>query len=241
MKVVAEADRVRSALLTAVSHDLRAPLAAAKAAVTGLRASDVTWSPEEREELAQTADESLDRLTRLVENLLDLSRLQAGVMSVFPRAVHAEDVVALAVDGLGPDATGVRIAPADPDMPALLADPVLLERVVANLVANAVRFSPPGSPPLVTVSALGGRAQIRIIDHGPGVPPADRDAIFRPFQRLGDRDNTSGTGLGLALSRGLTEAMGGTLTPEDTPGGGLTMVIDLPAAGPGYVPAEDLG
>ncbi|WP_238428464.1 sensor histidine kinase, partial [Frankia nepalensis] len=260
VRPLAEVDRVRSALLRAVSHDLRAPLAAAKAAVTGLRARDVTWSAEERAELVATADESLDRLTRLVENLLDMSRLQAGVLSVFPRAVHVEDVVALALDGLGPDATGVRIgggaagqeagqeadqepgeeagrepgwlagqAGAEPDVPAVRADPVLLERVVANVVANAIRFSPAKSPPLVTTSALGGRVQIRVIDHGPGVPQADRDAIFQPFQRLGDRDNTAGTGLGLALSRGLIEAMDGTLTPEDTPGGGLTMVIDLPA------------
>ena len=230
VKPLAEADRVRSALLTAVSHDLRTPLAAAKAAVTGLRAQDVAWSPEERAELVATADESLDRLTNLVENLLDLSRLQAGVLSVFPRAVHAEDVVALALDGLGPEATGVRVQIGDePEVPAILADPVLLERVIANVVANAVRYSPSGSPPLVTASALGGRVQIRVVDRGPGVPETDRDAIFQPFQRLGDRDNTTGTGLGLALSRGLTEAMGGTLTPEDTPGGGLTMVIEIPA------------
>ncbi|WP_083420040.1 ATP-binding protein [Pseudofrankia sp. BMG5.36] len=240
---LAEADRVRSALLTAVGHDLRAPLAAAKAAVTGLRAQDVAWSDEERAELVATADESLDRLTALVENLLDMSRLQAGVLSVFPRAVHAEDVVALALDGIGPDATGVRIGtePADhgrdeigdvgdvSEVPAIRADPVLLERVVANVVANAIRFSPAGTPPLITTSTLGGRVQIRVVDRGPGVPEADRDAIFQPFQRLGDTDNTTGTGLGLALSRGLIEAMDGTLTPEDTPGGGLTMVIDLPA------------
>ena len=273
VRPLAEADRVRSALLTAVSHDLRAPLAAAKAAVTGLRAQDVIWSAEERAELVATADESLDRLTALVENLLDMSRLQAGVLSVFPRAVHAEDVIALALDGLGPDATGVRVggpaavdqatawaadrltagaadevtaaaadgvtAAATPgaageagergEVPAMRADPVLLERVIANVVANAIRFSPATTPPFVAASAIGGRVQIRVVDHGPGVPEADRDAIFQPFQRLGDTDNTSGTGLGLALSRGLVEAMGGTLTPEDTPGGGLTMVIDLPA------------
>lgn len=230
VKPLAEADRVRSALLAAVSHDLRTPLAAAKAAVTGLLAEDVDWSPEERAELVATADESLDRLTALVENLLDMSRLQAGVMSVFPRAVHVEDVVALALDCLGTDATGVRVQVSeDPEVPAMRADPVLLERVIANVVANAIRFSPAGSPPLITASTLGDRVQIRIVDRGPGVPKTGRDAIFQPFQRLGDRDNTVGVGLGLALSRGLVEAMDGFLTAEDTPGGGLTMVVELPA------------
>jgi two-component system sensor histidine kinase KdpD len=232
VRPLAEANRVRSALLTAVSHDLRTPLAAAKAAVTGLRADDVDWSDEERAELLATADESLDRLTGLVENLLDLSRLQAGAVSVFPRAVHAEDVVARALDGLGPSAVGVRVR-IGADVPAIRVDPGLLERVVANLVANAVRYAPPGTPPLVTASALGGRVQIRVVDRGPGVPAVDHDAIFQPFQRLGDVDNTTGTGIGLALSRGLTEAMDGTLRPEQTPGGGLTMVVDLPAADDG--------
>jgi two-component system sensor histidine kinase KdpD len=113
----------------------------------------------------------------------------------------------------------------------VLADPGLLERVLANLVANAVRYSPPDRPPLVTGSALADRVELRVIDRGPGIPAEAHDRVFAPFQRLGDTDNTTGVGLGLALSRGLAEAMGGSLSPEETPGGGLTMVVSLRAAG----------
>ncbi len=112
----------------------------------------------------------------------------------------------------------------------LLVDPPLLERVIANLVGNAVRHTPSGSKVLVTASALAGRVEVRVVDRGPGLPPTGRDRLFEPFQRLGDTDNTTGLGLGLALSKGLAEAMNGTLTPEDTPGGGLTMVLSLPVA-----------
>ena len=118
------------------------------------------------------------------------------------------------------------------DVPDVSADAALLERVLANVIANAVRYSPPDRPPMVTVSDHGGQVEIRVVDHGPGIPVADYDRVFQPFQRLGDRDNTTGLGLGLALSRGLTEAMSGTLTPEATPGGGLTMTIALPVAAP---------
>jgi two-component system, OmpR family, sensor histidine kinase KdpD len=226
---IAEADRMRTALLAAVSHDLRTPLASAKAAVTSLRSRDVVWTTEDRDELLATADESLDRLTRLVDNLLDMGRLQAGAMSVFPRPADLEEIVSRSLDDLGPAARDV-VVEIPRDLPEVLVDPGILERVIANLTANAVRYSPAGSPPMLTASALGDRVELRIADRGPGVPEADWDRIFVPFQRLGDTDNTSGVGLGLALSRGLTEAMGGTLDPEDTPGGGLTMALSLPAA-----------
>ncbi|MBX6390699.1 MAG: sensor histidine kinase KdpD [Frankia sp.] len=225
---IAEADRVRTALLAAVSHDLRAPLAVAKAAVTGLRGRDITLTEEEQAELLASADESIDRLTRLVENLLDLSRLQAGALSVFPRRIGLDEVVPHALDEIGPPARKVDIQVPD-DLPAIHADPALLERVIVNIVANALRHAPAGTPPVITASALGDRVELRVIDRGPGIPAAERERVFQPFQRLGDRDNTTGVGLGLALSRGLTEAMGGTLTPDDTPGGGLTMVLSLPA------------
>jgi two-component system sensor histidine kinase KdpD len=226
---LAAADKLRTALLRAVGHDLRSPLASAKASVTSLRSNDVDWSESERDELLATADESLDRLTRLVDNLLDLSRLQAGVLPVFPRPMALDEIMPGVLTELGDDSAKVTV-----DIPDTLtvvdADPALLERVIANLVANAVRHSPAGRPPLVTGSALGDTVEIRVIDRGPGIPKEERDRVFAPFQRLGDTDNTIGVGLGLALARGLTEAMHGALQPEDTPGGGLTMVVSLPAA-----------
>jgi len=226
-KPLAEADRMRTALLAAVSHDLRTPLASAKAAVASLRSTDVHFDQHDRAELLATADESLDRLDRLVANLLDMSRLQAGSLGVTAIDIGAEDVVPRALDDLGPDARTVTLhIPAD--LPLVHADPGLLERVVVNLVANALRYSPAGHPPVVTASTLGSTVELRVIDHGPGIPPDRWTDVFLPFQRLGDRDNHTGVGLGLALSRGLTEAMGGTLTPEETPGGGLTMILALP-------------
>jgi two-component system sensor histidine kinase KdpD len=224
-----EADRMRTALLAAVSHDLRSPLASAKAAVDSLRSHDVTWTPQDRDELLATADESLDRLIRLVENLLDLSRLQAGALSVFVRPVALDEIIPLALDDLGPGGHEVVVQVPE-DLPDCLADAALLERVVANLIANALRHSPPGRPPLLSASTLGDRVEIHVVDHGPGIAPEHRDQMFAPFQRLGDTDNTTGVGLGLALSRGLTEAMGGTLTPQETPGGGLTMIVSLASA-----------
>ncbi|HEY1819693.1 MAG TPA: ATP-binding protein, partial [Trebonia sp.] len=228
-KPIAAADRMRTALLTAVSHDLRSPLASAKAAVTSLRSPDVHWDAEDTEELLATADESLDRLTRLVANLLDMSRLQAGALSLFPRPSGLDEIVALALDDLGP--AGHDITVEIPEMlPAVRADPAILERVVVNLTENALRYSPAGKAPLLAASALGDRVELRVVDRGPGIAEEDKERMFVPFQRLGDTDNTTGVGLGLALSRGLTEAMGGTLTADDTPGGGLTMTISLPAA-----------
>jgi two-component system sensor histidine kinase KdpD len=228
-KPIAAADKMRTALLAAVSHDLRTPLASAKAAVTSLRSPDMRWNAADTEELLATADESLDRLTRLVGNLLDMSRLQAGALSLFPRPAGLDEVVALALDDLGP--AGRDITVEIPELlPAVRADPAILERVVVNLAENALRYSPAGKAPLLAASALGDRVELRVVDRGPGISDDDKERVFVPFQRLGDTDNTTGVGLGLALSRGLTEAMGGTLTAEDTPGGGLTMTVSLPAA-----------
>ncbi|MFJ6662126.1 ATP-binding protein [Streptomyces sp. NPDC091377] len=222
---VKAADRMRTALLRAVGHDLRTPLAAGWAAVTSLRSREVQWSAEDRDELLATADASMARLSRLVENLLDLSRLEAGVLKLKLRPTALEEVLPAAlVDTPG---VGVRDVEA---VPEVLVDPPLLERVLANLAENAARHSPPGRPALVTASVLAGRVEVRVVDRGPGLPEDGRERLFEPFQRFGDTDNTTGLGLGLALARGLTEAMSGTLTPEDTPGGGLTMVVSLPLA-----------
>ncbi len=228
-KPIAAADRMRTALLAAVSHDLRTPLASAKAAVTSLRSPDVNWTAEDHDELLATADESLDRLAHLVDNLLDMSRLQAGALSLFPRPAGLEEIVSSALDNLDPAARGVTVDIPE-SLPEINVDPAILERVIVNLTENALRYSPAGQPPLLTASSLGDRVELRVVDRGPGIPEKDRDRMFVPFQRLGDTDNTTGVGLGLALSRGLTEAMGGELTADDTPGGGLTMTVSLPAA-----------
>ncbi|MGV9327736.1 DUF4118 domain-containing protein [Streptosporangium sandarakinum] len=228
-KPLAEADRMRTALLAAVSHDLRTPLASARAAVESLRNTEIDWSPEDREELLATADESLIRLDRLVANLLDMSRLQAGVLGLALRPVGLEEIVPRAVDDLGPLRDGVE-GDIPVELPEIVADPALLERVLVNLMANAVRYSPPGEKALIIAGPHGDHVEIRVVDRGPGIPPEAYERVFMPFQRLGDRDNHTGVGLGLALSRGLTEAMGGTLTPEETPGGGLTMILRMPAS-----------
>ncbi|GGT87802.1 sensor histidine kinase [Streptomyces violascens] len=225
---VKAADRMRTALLAAVSHDLRTPLAAGWAAITSLRSRDVDFSDEDRDELLATADESMARLGRLIDNLLDMSRLQAGALTLRLRATALEEVLPTALESLPPEAPPVDVQ-CPPEIPPLLADPPLLERVVANLLSNAARHTPPGGTVLLTASTLAERVEVRVIDRGPGLPAEDRERAFVPFQRLGDTDNTTGVGLGLALSRGLAEAMAGTLTPEDTPGGGLTMVLSLPA------------
>ncbi|ADG79832.1 histidine kinase OS=Tsukamurella paurometabola (strain ATCC 8368 / DSM / CCUG 35730 / CIP 100753/ JCM 10117 / KCTC 9821 / NBRC 16120 / NCIMB 702349 / NCTC 13040) OX=521096 GN=Tpau_3247 PE=4 SV=1 [Tsukamurella paurometabola] len=232
-RALAEGNRARTALLSAVSHDLRTPLAGIKAAVTSLRSDDVEWSEEDEAELLETIEESADRLDSLVGNLLDMSRLESDSLTLLTREVGIEEVLPAIWTAL-PDAD-LSFEFAD-DAPTAYADPGLLERVLANLVENAVRHSD-GKPVTVGVSGVhtpdtGDRLQVHVRDHGPGVPEAQREAMFAPFQRMGDAPAGNGVGLGLAVARGLTEAMGGTLTAEDTPGGGLTMIVDLPAAQP---------
>jgi two-component system sensor histidine kinase KdpD len=222
------ADRGRAALLTAVSHDLREPLAAAKAAVSGLRSCDARLTADDRTELLDAAEKSLDLLGRLTASLLDVSRLQAGALAVFPRPSDLGEIVADSLDALEPRARTV-LADVPPGLPEVMADPAIMERVIANLVGNALRYAPAGSP-LVTARACGDRVELHVVDHGTGIPEADRKRAFLPFQRLGRPSEETGVGLGLVVSRGLAEAMGSTVEPEETPGGGLTMVVSLPAA-----------
>jgi two-component system sensor histidine kinase KdpD len=225
---LAESDRQRTALLNAVSHDLRTPIAAAKAAVSSLRGSEVPWNAVERGELLRTAEESLDRLTDLVTNLLDLSRLQAGALPVMPSPIGVDDVVARALDHADPDGKIEVDVPAD--LPEVRADAGLLERVVANVVQNALRYAPNGTPVRVAGSTHQHRVELRVIDRGPGIDPAVAEAVFRPFQHTDDtRTDGAGAGLGLAIARGFTEAMGGSVHAEPTPGGGATVVISLRA------------
>ncbi|WP_279103972.1 ATP-binding protein [Gordonia paraffinivorans] len=223
---IAASDRVRGALLSALSHDLRRPLAAASAAVGGLKAAGPDLALADKQELLDTADESLAALAALVTDLLDVSRLQAGVLTIADIPTDPAETIAPALEELHFGPTDVTLNLAHGDTLAH-ADPVLLQRVLVNLLANAHRYTPDGTPIHVSTSTFGDRLEIRIIDCGPGIPPEKLDDIFLPFQRLGDTDNTTGLGLGLALSRGFIEAMRGTLAPEDTPGGGLTMVISL--------------
>jgi two-component system, OmpR family, sensor histidine kinase KdpD len=218
----------RTALLSAVSHDLRTPLAGIKAAIGSLRSSEVTFSPEDEAELEAAIEESADRLDALIGNLLDMSRLQAGALVASSRPVDLGEVVPAAVAAVSePDRVDWSL---DPAARVVIADPGLLDRVLGNVVENALRHQPSPGRVRVSTSGLGGRTEIRVCDTGPGVPEEARDRIFLPFQRHGDAPSGDGVGLGLAVARGLAEAMGGEVSAEETPGGGLTMVIELPSA-----------
>ncbi|TXC99439.1 sensor histidine kinase KdpD [Streptomyces sp. ISID311] len=231
---LAEGNRIRTALLAAVSHDLRTPLASIKASVTSLRSDDVAWSQEDEAELLAGIEAGADRLDHLVGNLLDMSRLQTGTVTPLIRDLDLDEVVPMALGGVPEGSVTLDIPE---ELPIVAVDPGLLERSVANLVENAVKYSPDGATVLVSASALGDRVELRIADRGPGVPDSAKDRIFEPFQRYGDAPRGAGVGLGLAVARGFAEAMGGTLAAEDTPGGGMTMVLTLRAA-PGGPPAR---
>jgi two-component system, OmpR family, sensor histidine kinase KdpD len=229
---LAASDRARTALLNAVSHDLRTPIAAAKAAVSSLRSDDVSWSEQDQQELLANADSALDRLTALVTNLLDLSRLEAGALSVSSRPIGLDDVVSRALSStLGGEQVELDVSA---ELPEVLADAGLLERVIANLVENAQRYSPPDLPVRVAANAYGDSVELRVIDHGPGIPEDGREAVFAAFQRRDDRavSTGAGVGLGLAIARGFVEAMHGNIALENTPGGGLMVVVTLPVALP---------
>jgi two-component system sensor histidine kinase KdpD len=223
---LAEGNKIRTSLLAAVSHDLRTPLAGIKAAVSSLRSDDIEWSEQDRAELLAGIEEGADRLDLLVGNLLDMSRLQTGTVTPLIRAIDLDEVVPMALGGV-PDGSAELDIPES--LPMVEVDKGLLERAVANIVENAVKYSPQGVPVAVAASALGERVELRVVDRGPGVPDESKDGIFEPFQRFGDAPRGSGVGLGLAVARGFVEAMGGTITAEDTPGGGLTMTLTLRA------------
>lgn len=238
---LAAADRMRTALLASVGHDLRTPLAAIKAAATSLQQHDVRLSAGDQAELVDVIDAAADRLQGLVTNLLDASRLQAGALSTHPQPVRVEEAASAVLDGLPTESRPrVRLEPMT-GMPPVVADPGLLDRVLANLVDNALRHAP-GSPVVLTASLdPAGRALLLdVVDHGPGVPEAQHEAIFAPFQRLGDREPT-GVGLGLAVAHGFAEAMDGTLVALPSDGGGLTMRLALPVVAEPLVPPDAAG
>ncbi|MFH8489720.1 ATP-binding protein [Streptomyces longisporoflavus] len=236
-RTLAEGNRIRTALLAAVSHDLRTPLAGIKAAVSSLRSDDVAWSEEDQAELLEGIEDGADRLDHLVGNLLDMSRLQTGTVTPLIREIDLDEVVPMALGGV-PDGSADLDIPET--LPMVTVDKGLLERAVANIVENAVKYSLDAEPVLVSASALGDRVELRVVDRGPGVPDAAKDRIFEPFQRYGDAPRGAGVGLGLAVARGFVESMGGTLEAEDTPGGGLTMVLTLRAASGGPPVLPDL-
>ena len=226
---LAAVDRQRTALLAAVGHDLRTPLAGIKAAVSSLRQTDVEWDAQQRDELLATIEESADRLDAVVANLLDASRLQAGALTVHAGPVALDEVVGAAVLAV-PGATGRVEVDVPDDLPLVLADAGLLERVLANLLDNALRHGGEDGEVQVTAVAGASSAKLAVIDHGPGVPPGERDQLFTPFRRADDRDGRSGLGLGLSVARGFAEAMGGGLAADHSAGGGLTMRLRLPLA-----------
>ena len=225
---LAAGNRMRTALLAAVSHDLRTPLATIKASISSLLQSDVTWSDADRTAFLETIAESSDRLDALIANLLDMSRVQSGALQPFLTPVSVDEIALMALRGLP---AGARVDIDVPeDLPLVRTDGGLLERALANLVDNAVRWSPAGRPALLRARARDGGIEISVVDHGPGVPFDDRERIFAPFQRLGDQDSSTGVGLGLAVARGFVEAVGGSLDAAETDGGGLTMTVQLPTS-----------
>ncbi|MEV6326697.1 sensor histidine kinase KdpD [Streptomyces sp. NPDC051909] len=224
----AEGNKIRTSLLAAVSHDLRTPLAGIKASVTSLRSDDVEWSEADRAELLAGIEHGADRLDHLVGNLLDVSRLETGTVTAVIRETDLDEVVPMALGGVPEESVELDIPET---LPMVAVDRGLLERAVANIVENAVKYSPDGAPVLVAASAISDRVELRVVDRGPGVPDEAKDRIFGAFQRYGDAPRGEGVGLGLAVARGFVESMGGTLTVEDTPGGGLTMVLSLRTSG----------
>jgi two-component system sensor histidine kinase KdpD len=236
-EALAAGNRMRTALLAAVSHDLRSPLASVKAAVGSLRQTDVQFTDEDRASLLATIEEGADRLDSLIGNLLDMSRIHTGALQPFVRPIALDEVAPLVARGLD---GGDRLRFAVPDeLPLVATDPGLLERALANLVANALRYSPHDSPPTLAAIASpdAGKVDVLVIDHGPGIAPDQRLRVFEPFQQLGDRRTGGGGGLGLAVAKGFIESVGGQISAESTPDGGLTMRVELPATAPAPHPA----
>ncbi|HXP56705.1 MAG TPA: DUF4118 domain-containing protein [Streptosporangiaceae bacterium] len=226
-EALAEGNRIRTALLAAVSHDLRTPLASIKASVSSLRQTDVDWSPADQADLLATIEQNADRLDALIGNLLDLSRLHTGSLDPFLRPTAIEEVAPVALRGLDSPADLEIVVPEG--VPLVRADPGLLERVLANIFSNALRHSPPTQPPVLRARPHGETVLLEVVDHGPGVPDDElKQRIFEPFQRFDDRN--AGVGLGLAVAKGFAEAMGGSIVAVDTPGGGLTIRVALPVA-----------
>lgn len=227
------ANDLRDGLLAAVSHDLRTPLASIKASVSSLLTDDVRWPPETVREFLNTIDGETDRLDALVANLLDMSRINAGALAISDLTVGVDEVVLAALASLGEHAGHGRVDVDVPEtLPSVQTDPALLERALANVIDNALAWSPAGAAVRVEAGVVGREVHVRVVDRGPGIAAADRERVFRPFQRTGDKSNGAGVGLGLAVARGFVDAVGAQLVVEDTPGGGTTMIVSMPVADP---------
>jgi two-component system sensor histidine kinase KdpD len=198
-------------------------------------AGDVGFTPDDRASLLGAIDTSADRLDRVIGNLLDMSRIQGGATSVVLVPTAMEEVVAAALSGLDTPEHRVAVDVSE-ELPLVRTDPVLLERAVANLVSNAVAWSPPDAPVRIEAARIGSNVELRVVDRGPGIPVAERARLFEPFQRLGDRSNDAGAGLGLAIAKGFVELTGGHLELDDTPGGGCTFSVVIPIVEEGDAP-----
>ncbi|HUL85891.1 MAG TPA: ATP-binding protein [Actinomycetota bacterium] len=235
-EIFRQTDQIRRSMLAAVSHDLRSPLAAIKASVTDLLDPEVERPPGEQLEVLRTIDTETDRLDMLVANLLDMSRIEAGVLQAKPESVDLAEVVTKEVDGAAVRWPGIHVDVAiDERHASASADPVFLDRVLSNLLDNAARASIEAGRMEVEVR-VGGRGSdgatvVRVVDHGHGVDPVAREQLFYPFYRLEGRTSKLGPGLGLAISKGFVDLMGGELWIEDTSGGGATFAFSLPGAG----------
>jgi two-component system sensor histidine kinase KdpD len=221
-------DAIKTALLRAVSHDLRTPLMGILTAASSLARGDLALDEADRSELLATVLGEARRLDRIVDNLLDLSRLQAGAARPEPSVAAVDDLLVQALDELGAAGARVEVSLAA-ESPAVRVDPHQLERVLANLLENAVKYSPDSEPVRVQVQAVGSEVRIRVVDHGPGVAPEELERIFEPFHR-GARGagEAGGAGLGLAIARGFAEANGGRVWAESRAGQGATFVLALP-------------
>ncbi|HUH72397.1 MAG TPA: ATP-binding protein [Mycobacterium sp.] len=234
---LAEANTLRATLLEAVSHDLRTPLHTIKAAVTSLLSPETDWDRGKTLDFYHIIDTETDRLTDVVANLLDMSRLQAGALPLTIGPTDLEAVLYNAVDSLADAGSAVAIELAE-ELPAVQADAGLLERAIANVMVNAQTWSPPGRAVRVRGGVVDGRVEVHIIDQGPGIPAERRAHIFQPFQHRDDAHGgrARGLGLGLAIAKGFTQIMGGDLSVDDTPGGGTTFIFSLPRYGAGEQP-----
>lgn len=220
-----KANELRTALLRAVSHDLRSPLSAIQASVTSMLQDDVAWPPEDEKEFLRTISEESERLNRVVSDLLDAGRLQTGTLQVQRRPTGIEDVVSTVATAFRSQLHRLSID-TEVELPDVSTDPALLERIVENLVRNALDHSPPESPVRVTAGVVGDRIDLRIVDRGPGIDPETRQMIFEPYRTLDD-SHMAGVGLGLAVAKGLADALGHEITVDDTPGGGTTMILTV--------------